>query len=307
MSGYNVTEGQILQNLQAEAIVVSDIHLLSLTDEKGRALLDFLETVAESEVHQLILLGDIFDFCLGSHPYYQEKFALLGESLRRCVASGTRVLYVEGNHEFRVKDLGWDGVEFFSGETEYVILPSGMTLQLGHGDMIFSHRRYKAFRRVVKSRWFTGLASMLPGRFMDWLATKAAETSRAQDAYRTIHHDRILQAAYAWLESGKGDCGLFGHFHVPYAEARRDDKPGGVFSMKCWDEPNFLVIQQGQFFRLVQSADDGTWQWQPAQSYFAEPTQASRRPAFVPPVESGRTQVQPMAGPWNYSEGSSFS
>lgn len=289
----DLAEESILQSIQADALIASDIHLSQLDDERGQLLMAMLKNVEQSDVGHLILLGDIFDFCLGSHPFYQRKYKALGESLERCVASGTQVVYVEGNHEFRLQDFGWKGVEFFSGDTTYVKLRSGQLLQLGHGDLIFSHSRYKAFRRVVKSRWFTTAVGILPGRLMDYLARKAAETSRAQDAYRTIHHDRILGAAYQWLEAGEGDYGLFGHFHIPYAEARRDGKAGGIYSMDCWDQPNFLLIQNGDFYRLEPELTDSisvgsglSWRVCSARSYFSNPQFKKDRPEFVPLLSS---------------------
>ncbi|MFW7380086.1 MAG: UDP-2,3-diacylglucosamine diphosphatase [Oligoflexus sp.] len=280
-----------MQSIRADALIASDIHLTDLDDKKGRLLLQVLDQVAQSEVGHLIFLGDIFDFCLGSHSFYQKKYKALGDALERCAASGTKVIYIEGNHEFRLRDFAWQGVEFFNSDTTYVKLDAGHVLQLGHGDLIFSHNRYKAFRRVVKSKAFTGAAGLLPGRLMDWIARKAAETSRAQDAYRTIHHDRILSAAYHWLEKGDGDFGLFGHFHVPYAEARRDGKQGGIFSMNCWDEPNFLMVRDGQFFRLhpetetqglATSETAANWSMKLARSYFADPAYQEEKPHFVP-------------------------
>ena len=141
---------------------------------------------------------------------------------------------------------------------------------------------------------------------MDWLARKAAEASRAQDVYRTIHHDKILSAAYRWLEGGEGDFGLFGHFHVPYAEARRDGKVGGIYSLDCWDQPNFLLVRNGDFFRLrseLESASElvaaeynkngsGRWSLMAAQSYFADAKVQAEKPDFVPALISSSRRLK---------------
>ncbi len=276
---------------KAEAIIVSDIHLLEVDDDRGRRLCAAIDHMCQTELDYFILLGDIFDFCLGSHPYYQKKYAALGEALTRLAASGTRVIFLEGNHEFRLADFPWPGVEFVEDLTHYVTLRSGAVLQLGHGDMIYSHQRYKNFRRLVKSRWFTQLASYLPGRWMDYLATRSAAVSRSQDQYRTIRHDRILTAANDWLEAGEGDYGIFGHFHVPYAEARRDGLRGGVLSSDCWDEPSFLVFKDGRFFRsLLTGSED--WQLCEARSYFRQsPEEAPNGASLVADVSCWSVEV----------------
>ncbi len=236
--------------IDAALVVASDIHLQSPEDRRGRLLLEVLERVERGQVEYLVLLGDIFEFCLGSHPYFQKKFAPIGNALERVSRSGTRVVFVEGNHEFRLADMPWQGVSFITNGTHLIQLQSGVRVQMAHGDMIYSHRRYKAFRALVKSSLVTGIASLLPGAWMDHLATKGAEVSRSADQYRRIEHERILGAVDTWLESGPGDFGIFGHFHVPYAEPRRDGRRGAVVSVDCWDKPNLLAFREDRFYRL---------------------------------------------------------
>ncbi len=249
--------------IHASLVVVSDIHLHSPEDERGRLLLRVLEQVRLGQVEYLVLLGDIFDFCLGSHPYFQRKFAAIGSALSAVAESGTRVIYVEGNHEFRLRDLPWNGVHIVENGTHCVELAQGIKVQLAHGDMIYSHRRYKMFRRCVKSTFVTWVASQLPGPWMDRLAIGSSELSRSADQYRTVCHDRILSAVDSWLESGTGDYGVFGHFHVPYAEPRRDGRHGGVFSVESWDSPNLLALKEGRFYRLALLSE--ALSWEPAQ------------------------------------------
>ena len=240
-----------MSDLNASLVIASDIHLHSPDDSRGKLLLETLDRVAKGDVEYFVFLGDIFDFCLGSHPYFQKRFQAVGDALERVAQSGTKVIYLEGNHEFRISDFKWQGVEFFpSGEAE-IQIRSGETFNLAHGDLIYSHERYKKFRRFVKSRFVTGVARWVPGPLMNWLATSGAHISRGADEYRTINHDAILGAVYNWLEKSHHKYGLFGHFHVPYAEKRRDGKDGGVFSVDCWDVPNFLVFKDGEFKRLV--------------------------------------------------------
>lgn len=234
----------------ASLLVVSDIHLNHPDDPRGQKLLGLLEALVQSEVEYLVLMGDIFDFCLGSHPFFQKKFKRIGEALTAVARSGTQVIYLEGNHEFKLRALQWQGVQVIDEGTHTIQLKSGRKIQMAHGDLIYSHNRYRAFRKLVKSRWVTGIARYLPGYWMDQLATKGSEVSRSADQYRSIEHDKILGAVDAWLEQGEGDFGIFGHFHVPYAEPRRDGKIGGVFSVDCWDRPNVLGLRDDRFYRL---------------------------------------------------------
>ena len=233
-----------MTQLKAFAVVVSDIHLGHSDDSRALKLLELIKSAELGEVEYFILLGDIFDFCLGSHPYFRKKFAPIGAALSRLAASRTRVIYIEGNHEFRLKDFAWAGVEVVPSGTFNLTLGNGRSIQAAHGDMIFSHRRYKTFRWVVKSWFVTTVASFFPGRWLDSLTSKTSEVSRSADQYRVIRHDKILGAVDAWIAAGDAEYGIFGHFHIPYAEPRLDGKRGAVLSVDCWDKPNALVFDE---------------------------------------------------------------
>jgi len=93
----------------APLLVVSDIHLNHVEDDRSRLLLNLLEGASRSEVEYLVLMGDIFDFCLGSHPYFQRKFSAIGKALERIVESGSQVIYLEGNDTLQMASLTWRG------------------------------------------------------------------------------------------------------------------------------------------------------------------------------------------------------
>ena len=245
-----------MDNLCADLVVVSDVHLSSSNPERTKLFLKALESIASSNVRHLALLGDIFDFCLGNHRYFKKLNSDVGEALTKVANSGTTVTYLEGNHEFRLPDFQWSGVQVHSdGQTSIEVAET--TFKLAHGDMVYSHERYKKFRCVVKSRPFTELARWIPGPILNWLATRGAHASRSQDQYRTIHHDKILNAAETWLNESNEQYGLFGHFHVPYAQRIQSKRDGGLFSVDCWDSPNLLIFRDRQFYRTYY--EGGSW------------------------------------------------
>jgi hypothetical protein len=51
---------------------------------------------------------------------------------------------------------------------------------------------------------------------------------------------------------------------VPYAEPRRDQRKGGLFSVESWDRPNVLAFRDGAFYRYYFNAE-GDKAWQPAE------------------------------------------
>jgi len=245
---------------------MSDIHLVSCEDPRGSRLLQVLDHLIHAEVKNLVLLGDIFDFCLGSSPYFRRKFAPIGERLERMSKKGVKIYFFEGNHEFNLGQIGWKGVEIIS-DGNLTIEVDHRKIHLAHGDLIYSTWHYRWFRTVVKSWLVTTAASLLPGQWMDRFATRSAQISRAQDRYRTIRHHAILETARLWLGRSAADFGIFGHFHVPYAEKTVDPK-GLLLGLDSWDIPNALVLHKHRFQRIFFMPDGH--RVEEAKSFFLE-------------------------------------
>lgn len=240
--------------LTAELAVVSDIHLGHCADERGRFLLHTIQRLAKSDVRTFVMLGDIFDFSLGSSGYFRRKFAPIGAALTRLAASGTRVIFFEGNHEFNTPRFRWQGVEFIEEGDFLVELSDGTRVLMTHGDMLYPSKVYAAFRNVVKSGFVKQVASFFPGRFIDKMTLKSAQISRSQDDSRTMNHEGLLATANRWLAASNAEHGIFGHFHVPYAEPRVGAQ-GKILSLECWDRPNLLIYRSGEFWRGFLSQD----------------------------------------------------
>ncbi|NRA62901.1 MAG: metallophosphoesterase [Pseudobacteriovorax sp.] len=241
-----------------QLVAVSDIHIHSPDDQRAQTLLALIDKLMDQPPVYFVLIGDIFDICLGNHKFFQKRFSEIGKSLERLASSGTKVFFVEGNHEFRIEKMPWKGIHFVTQPDIMLPLDDRISIKIAHGDLIYSHNRYKRFRKFIKSPVVTGLLSWFPGKLLNYLATGSAQISRAQDEYRDISHEKILGAANAWLSSSSATFGMFGHFHVPYAEPRKDGRTGQLLSMKSWDEPNALVFKDNAFYRWnLQNGVDG--------------------------------------------------
>lgn len=259
-------------------LAVSDCHLTAMDDARSRDFFTVCQWVLATRPEYFLMLGDIFDFALGSKSYYRRKYREVGEAMAALTAAGIKVVYVEGNHEADVKhfggDGGWNDVTFVTEGTHFLTTADGISLQLAHGDMIYSHNAYKRFRAVVKSAPFKWLVRQLPGALIDALFLQTSAVSRARDDYREFRHKELIETLEDWLLKGGSQFGLFGHFHQPYGEwvkpaanghgtnfAGQQDK-GSVtaddthcypqlVSVDSWDNPSVLSLEGGSFYRYA--------------------------------------------------------
>ena len=209
-------------NMSAPLIVVSDIHLQGLEDERGGLLLDLIERIDPQQTQYFVLLGDIFDFCLGSHRFFQRKFAKLGERLTQLAESGVQVIFFEGNHEFDLACLRWSRVEFVNQMSYSLNIETSegtKHIALSHGDLLAPDFKYKIFRSVVKSKLaMTASSLILPGTVLDNYALTHAKLSRKYHRSNEACHPHVLRSMKKWSQKVAADHYIFGHFHVPYAE-----------------------------------------------------------------------------------------
>jgi UDP-2,3-diacylglucosamine pyrophosphatase LpxH len=237
--------------------VVSDIHIRRNTDANYRLLVDLISNW-EPVPKTFVLLGDIFDFFLGGSSYFESKFEELGSALSLMAARGARVLFVEGNHEFGLGDLSWQGVEVIDAVDVQVSLDGQSSLRLTHGDLLSRDPSYQLFRRLTKSRLCIAIARGIPGKLLDQYTLKHAAISRSMD--RPVNHGKVLANAAQWANQDHGTRAayhVFGHYHVPYADVWAGAK---LYCLPCWDDcPNVLVFRRGQILRLMWDQPRKQW------------------------------------------------
>ncbi len=253
--------------LYGQLLVASDVHMQDVGDPRGELLLDLIARIDPARTEVFLLNGDIFDFCFGKSPYYRAKFRPLGAALETLAAAGTRVVFVEGNHEFAMGAIDWRGVEVRKEKNFLLELGDGARIRITHGDLLIDDRLYRIFRWFVKSGFLAACALLVPGRWLDALTLRYAKSSRAQDQYRTLDHQKILGAFNVWLDEGAFDHGIIGHFHVPYGE-RRTGAAGLMVSVDSWDKPNALVFDGGVFSRVFLEKTGAPFRARPVRSHF---------------------------------------
>ena len=117
-----------------------------------------------------------------------------------------------------------------------------------HGDLIKSPKKYFYFRRIIRSKFVTFIASLIPGTLLNKLALYLSSLSRKSDNYDEIPVDDIAEAIKNWQESHGAKFAVCGHFHIPYADR---SKVGNFYCMKWWGQkPNALVLRGDHMTRL---------------------------------------------------------
>src|SRR5690606_35693922 len=117
---------------------------------------------------------------------YEEFFRLLEEKMKL----GARVEYIEGNHDFHLRDAfahrfrGSVALRVHASETS-IALPSGKRLFVSHGDLVDREdRKYLALRVFFRSSLIRLAAMALPGKLVEKIGERSSEASRKQNPRR---------------------------------------------------------------------------------------------------------------------------
>ncbi len=228
-------------------LFIADAHLLAPEDANYRRLLDFLRT-QRGETRTLVLLGDIFEFWIGYRWCVFSAYVPLLEALRELREAGTRIVYVEGNHDFH---LG----PYFAETLGCDILPDGGVIELdgqkihiSHGDLIDpADRGYRLLRRILRSRPLRALATILPPDWAWAIARRAGALSRRSHT-PSLHREPPLHLLeeHARRHFAAGcQAVVTGHFHAP---ARRDFDGNVMIALGDWiDQYSYAVFADGKF------------------------------------------------------------
>ena len=236
--------------LHKATVLMSDLHLHTASAPTSQLFISVLALLRRYELHTLALLGDVFDFCLGNHPYFQKKFAFCAEALK---GSATQVLLLEGNHEFHLADSSWLPAEICTAFDYCLPLPDGGSVQLTHGDLLLPERGYRLLRSVLKAQATGLIAARLSGRLLDNISAKVAELSRRRSSMHDCDAQRVQHYAAAWLDRSTANTGVFGHFHLPLA--CRSPQGKLLLGLDAWTTPNFLIYKAHKFYRAYPTAD----------------------------------------------------
>lgn len=200
---------------------ISDLHIQDEKDPLYTQLVAWIDRRVEA-TDILVLGGDIFELLVGSSKFFKKKYAELLKVLRQKGNAGTRLIFIEGNHDFHLKKAlaGIPNLELYPEEVCLEL--AGKKFYIAHGDLVDSKDHgYRILRKVFRSPVVKGMSLALPGQAVDKVGKKASQLSqklrRATDrtlSDESIPRTRNVFRSFAAEKIKEGfDFVLLGHCH----------------------------------------------------------------------------------------------
>lgn len=188
--------------------------------ERERLILSWLDYI-DSDVSELYLVGDLFDFWFEYRHAIPKGFVRFQARIAQLTDRGIPVYFFTGNHDMWMFDYFEKelGVTIFREPIERIY--NGKLFYIGHGDGLGpGDRGYKFIKKVFAARWSQWLFARLHPNFGIGLANYFSRKSRAATGDSDSH---FLGEEHEWLALYSKeqevlkhhDFYIFGHRHLP--------------------------------------------------------------------------------------------
>lgn len=203
-----------------KAVFLSDAHILDHADPNLPPLLGFLEHLA-GRAERLYIVGDLFDTWFAfPRAVFDEYVPLLG-AIERLKRSGTRIVYVTGNHDFELGDFFERFLEAEIHDTQFVLEEDGRRAFVAHGDMVNPHdRKYRRLRRILRARPVRWLGRNLPPSWVWRVAGRLSVRCTGDEVAGRVPLKEIFREYAEDLHRRGFDTVILGHLHLPQFEQR---------------------------------------------------------------------------------------
>ena len=197
-------------------IFIADAHLRDPNAPEYRHLIKFL-TSEMGQIRNLVLLGDIFEFWVGYRHCVFSAYVPILEILHKLQAAGTKIVFVEGNHDFHMGPFFRDTLNATIFSDAGTVQLDGNSIYLCHGDTLAATPNYLRLRSFFRSGFAQLLIRLLPAD-TTWKIAEVlgnASRKRRQKQQPRQHHLPITKISHqAQIQFADG-CTTFicGHFH----------------------------------------------------------------------------------------------
>jgi len=213
--------------------VISDVHCGGLDCDRAATFVCWLDAL---DADGLWMLGDIFHYGWVFGDRLQPEYQPVFEALDRAVGRGLKMVFVPGNHDFRLGSLmasRW-GAEVVGPHIREL---DGVRIHLSHGDEADTGLGYRVLNAFLRGRVADWLMRLLGVRLGTALLRRMA--GEAQDAQDEVWPG-TLRTLNGYL--GESDMAIMGHAHVSWSQ--RDAQGLGVILGP--GVPGAVWIEEGQ-------------------------------------------------------------
>ncbi|MBN2569732.1 MAG: UDP-2,3-diacylglucosamine diphosphatase [Deltaproteobacteria bacterium] len=197
-----------------KSVFLSDAHLFNEDENGYKNLLEFLSSIGD-DVDELYIVGDFFDFWFCDSDRVYPGFRVMIDRLLEIKNKGVAISLFEGNHDFFLEDFFCRyGIDVYPEDATMKF--DGMRLFVAHGDTVdTSNKRYLLLRRLLRSRAFYHLQSILPCRALWKIAEITSKISKEHLAEPPEGMaDKMEAFSHAKFKDGF-DAVILGHCHQP--------------------------------------------------------------------------------------------
>lgn len=230
------------------ALFLADAHLCKPSDQNYQALLTFLDEQC-GKTDLLVLLGDIFEFWIGKTTV-TENYAPLIDAFERMQRQGTKLVYVEGNHDFHLGPV-------FTQRLNCQVFPDGGSIDLegkkvflAHGDLANpDDTGYRRLRKFLRSDPVRFLIHNLPNRLLMVIGDRAGHESRktSVEQRRNCPALKILKPYAEKILAMGHQAVVTGHYHQPFHKKLGD---GELIALGDWITQYSYAVYEDHTFTL---------------------------------------------------------
>lgn len=232
-------------------IFLADAHLHQPDDHNYQVLLRFIRSL-QGTTETLCILGDLFDFRIGLPGLVFPEQEPLLHALEQLHNTGTRLVYLEGNHDFH---LGPElasrlGAEIHTGPVTLNL--QGRQVYLCHGDLINrADWRYRLLHRALRHPVTVHVGRFVPPAVVHSLRHRLQRTSKGRYSHDQRRWDYTAKIrSFGDFMRGQGcDALVLGHFHQPFIDR---DEQFTLVSLGDWiTQFSYAEMLDGQFHLLT--------------------------------------------------------
>ncbi len=164
-----------------QLLVFSDLHILDKNDPIYQKLLERLKNkISGGDI--LVFAGDIFDLFIGGKKIFRARYQDFFEILSTLKKKGVEIHYIEGNHDFLMKNIFCDG-RLYARDFELTL--EGKKFYFAHGDLVKTNDlRYRMVRSFLRSSAMKGFVYCAPDGLVDWIGKNWSRHSRTGKIFR---------------------------------------------------------------------------------------------------------------------------